>query len=151
MDFLIYSKKYGIKVCQVDDEDAGIIIKNTWQLKYSKGIFYARCQKGQYLHRMVINARINLVDHADRNGLNNKKENLRICTKSQNGMNRPKQINNTTGFKGVHFNRYAKKYQAKIQINSKQIHIGYFLSKEEAFDAYCEASKKYHGNYGRSI
>jgi CO dehydrogenase/acetyl-CoA synthase gamma subunit (corrinoid Fe-S protein) len=89
----------------------------------------------------------NLIDHIDQNKLNNKIQNLRIATNSQNLRNRSKQVNNTSGFKGVSFHKHTNKFQAKIKINKKQIYLGLFLSAEEAYDVYCIAAKKYHKEF----
>ncbi len=101
-----------------------------------------------YMHRVILNAPKSLqVDHIDGDTLNNQKSNLRLVTNSQNQMNKKIHKNNKSGFKGVTwFTRY-KKYRARININKKQIFLGHFSTKEEAFSAYLEAVKKYHGEY----
>lgn len=98
-------------------------------------------------HIMKVNDRNLIVDHIDGNPLNNQKKNLRICSKLDNTRNRRKYISNTSGYKGVHFQKANSKWEASIQINNKNIHIGYFETSEEAATAYDEASKKYHGKF----
>ena len=83
------------------------------------------------------------VDHIDRNIINNKVENLRWCSRQQNQMNRDKQKNNTSGFKGVSYNKQNQKWLAKIQNK----HLGYYETAEEASHVYQEASKKLFGEF----
>lgn len=89
------------------------------------------------------------IDHINMNGIDNKKDNLRICNKSQNGMNSRKQNNNTSGYKGVCWHKVAKKWMAHTQVNGKRIYLGYFKTKKQAALVYNEAAKKYHGEFAR--
>lgn len=77
-----------------------------------------------------------LLDHIDRNKLNNKIENLRECDKEANSWNRDKQANNTSGYRGVSWNKAAGKWHAYIKIKGKRKHIGLFSTPEEASEAY---------------
>lgn len=88
-----------------------------------------------------------LIDHKDRDIFNNQKENLRKATRSQNGANRPKSINNTSGYKGVSWVNRDKRWIAQIGVNGQAIHIGSFRNKEKAALAYNEAAIKYHGEF----
>lgn len=90
-----------------------------------------------------------LIDHRDRNGLNNKWDNLRIGDKSLNSANRPKQKNNTSGLKGAFWDKKKKKWLAKIGFNMKSIYLGRYDTAEEAHAVYVEAAKKYFGEYSR--
>ena len=72
---------------------------------------------------------------------------MREATRSENEWNKTKQINNTSGFKGVYLNKAAQKWHTKISINNKQKHLGYFDSPEEAYAAYCKAAKELHGEF----
>lgn len=87
------------------------------------------------------------VDHIDRNPLNNKRANLRLATKSQNRRNCGKRCNNTSGYKGVSFNKRAGKWQAKITFNKKQYNLGYFTDPYLAYMAYCAAAETLHGKF----
>lgn len=79
------------------------------------------------------------VDHADRNPLNNNPENLRLATRSQNLQNSKTTKRNTSGHKGVYWNKKANKWQASISINKRLVHLGVFLTAEEAAAARSEA------------
>jgi hypothetical protein len=101
------------------------------------------------MHRLVA-ARKGItgqVDHKDQNKLNNQRNNLRAATRSQNGANCGKQQNNTTGFKGVCWSKWAQKWQASIGVSGKVIHLGYWNSAIAAACAYNRAAHKYFGPY----
>ena len=73
---------------------------------------------------------------------------LEIFVGSQNGQNRGKPMNNTSGFKGVSFHKQHKKYQAQIKIPEGKVkHLGYFITAKEASEEYQNAAKKYHGEF----
>lgn len=90
------------------------------------------------------------IDHIDGNAHNNRITNLRLAAPSQNQRNRPRQSNNKSGYKGVFFNKQKKKWQAKICINYEHHHLGFFDDPEIAYETYCEAAKKYHGEFART-
>ena len=87
------------------------------------------------------------VDHVDGDRTNNSWLNLRIGTRSQNLCNRPKQSNNTSGFKGVSFFTPKGKWRAVLTYQGVSHHLGYFATPEEASLAYAEASRKIHGDF----
>ena len=87
------------------------------------------------------------IDHIDRNPSNNRIENLRLATRSQNMTNRHKQTNNTSGYKGVCWHKCAKKWVAQIAHNKIKNHLGYFDTAELARDAYILASGKLQGDF----
>ena len=60
-----------------------------------------------------------------------------------------KKARHNTGYKGVDFNKSAGKWRARICLDYKSIYLGSFDNPEDGYKAYCEASKKYHGEYGR--
>lgn len=88
------------------------------------------------------------VDHINGNRLDNRRGNLRLCTKSENACNRTRVLSKS-GFKGVHFIERVKRYTAKIQFKRKSYHIGCFATAEEAALAYNDAAIKLHGQYAR--
>jgi len=91
----------------------------------------------------------NEIDHKDNNGLNNRRENLRTATHAQNNQNKGKSKNNTSGYKGVNWEKRRNKWRARIYFNKNYIHLGYFNDIEEAAKAYEKAAKKYHGKFAR--
>lgn len=129
------------KVAMVDDEDYQYLNGFKWYASKAGNVFYAMKaitvdgkRKTQYMHNVILNGKG--IDHIDRNGCNNQKSNLRFCTQSENGMNRTKMENASSIFKGVCFNKSAKKWMVRIQINSKVIYLGLFASEIEAAKAY---------------
>jgi hypothetical protein len=89
------------------------------------------------------------VDHINVNPLDNRRENLRIATHTQNQCNKTKYSNNTSGFKGVSFHKKAQKFNARISIDGKRKHIGLFATAAAAHEAYKKAAVKYHGEFAR--
>lgn len=90
-----------------------------------------------------------LTDHQNLNKLDNRRSNLRAATRPQNGQNSQLTSRNTSGFKGVSFQK-SRKWRADIRCKGKSIFLGLFDTREEAYAAYCEASPKYHGEFGRT-
>ena len=89
----------------------------------------------------------NHIDHINEIKNDNRISNLREATSSQNQRNRGAQKNNTSGFKGVSFFKRNGKWKSTICVNSNKKHLGYFDNPEEAHQAYCKASDKYHGEF----
>ena len=110
----------------------------------------------QFLHRVILSRMLNrpllskeLVDHIDTNPLNNRRDNLRLANTAQNAMNKGKPSNNTSGFKGAHYHKLNRVWEAAITVNGKQKHLGNFGTAEEAYEAYCKAAKQYFGEFAR--
>jgi gentisate 1,2-dioxygenase len=82
-------------------------------------------------------------DHKNQIKLDNRRENLRPATRSQNGGNRPKNSNNSSGLKGVSWHKLKQKWHAQIAVHGEKVHLGYFSSKDAAYSAYCQAAKQY--------
>jgi len=153
--FNIYSKAFG-KMCPIliDDEDWDRVIRYSWSFNSHGQVRSCRKINGKtinmFLHRYILNLEKEdkvIVDHIDRNRGNNQKENLRICTNSQNLMNRGSQANNTSGYKGVFYAENMGKYLAKITILRNTIPLGYYRIAEDAAKKYDEAAVKYFGEF----
>lgn len=97
------------------------------------------------LHRIIINAALgSIVDHINNNGLDNRKCNLRIVSKKENGQNRTKaKSNSKSGVLGVHWNISHKKWEAGLRVDGKRIHVGFYNSLEEAKEMISLARAKY--------
>ena len=140
----------------VDDEDFEELSSFSWYMS-SYGYAARRPLKNGKLqmimmHRQILGLgkedRQIFTDHVNGNRLDNRRSNLRTCTQAQNNRNRPRQVNNTTGYKGVS-KASATTFRAQIKVNGKKIRIGTYKTAEEAYRAYCDAAKKYHGEFYR--
>ena len=140
----------------IDLEDVEKVSGRSWN-RHNKGyaITNVRTADGRgttlRLHRLLLDAPKDLqVDHIDGNPTNNRRANLRLCTHADNQKNRRKNINNTSGSKGVHWHKRDKRWQAKIQINRKFKHLGYFNTVEQAKAAYDAAAERLFGEFRRA-
>jgi hypothetical protein len=89
-------------------------------------------------------------DHINHNTLDNRRNNLRVATKSENNRNSRKSLRNTSGFKGVSWHTRDKTWQANIRINRKLLHLGYFSTPQLAADAYDDAARKMFGEFAKT-
>ena len=137
------------KTAFVDDQDFESVSKHSWC--YDTGYATTRINgRNVRMHRFLLSPKsTELVDHADGDGLNNTRGNLRLCTGSQNLANSKKPINNTSGFKGVTFSKEKRKWKAEIQINRKGHHLGYFSTPQEAHEKYKEKAIELFGEFSR--
>jgi hypothetical protein len=87
------------------------------------------------------------VDHINESKNDNRWSNLRIATSSQNRMNIGLRSDNTSGYKGVSWNKGSRKWICTIGINGKTKYLGLYLDVKEAHNAYKKASLKYHGEF----
>ena len=102
------------------------------------------------LHRFIMNAGPDqLIDHVNKNRLDNRKSNLRFASKSENAINSKLSNRNSTGYSGVSRVKNSSKYRARIRVNSKEIYLGLFSTVQEASEAYNEAAKQYFGKFAR--
>lgn len=103
-------------------------------------------------HREILNPlRDELVDHINHNTLDNRRENLRICNKSQNAQNMKKRVDNKSGVTGVRWSKAANKWQAVITKNKKVYNLGCYSDFEKAVAARKEAEKNFFGEYAYKI
>ncbi len=124
--------------------------KNDWFSGYlqTDGYMQLRILNKMYMsHRLAwlyIHGKFpeNIIDHINKNKSDNRIVNLREATHSQNQQNTDKKSNNKSGYKGVAYEKIAKKWRAQISIKGKRIHIGYFNTPEEASIAYKNKSNE---------
>lgn len=109
-----------------------------------------------YMHRVILSRVLGRelltheqVDHINLDPLCNTVENLRLANGSQNQANQSRRKDNSSGFKGVYWDKRGEKWVARVCLNGKAIYLGSFDTPEEAHAAYCVAAGKYHGEFAR--
>jgi hypothetical protein len=142
----------GGNVLIIDDADYEYVSKHVWRVSKGRAIrreyFDGNC-KAIYLHRDLLNPPENLVvDHINGNALDNRRENLRICTHSQNSMNKRKPINGKkSSFKGVMPQR--GKYTVIIKREGKAYCEGTYETEIEAAIAYNQKAEELFGEFAK--
>jgi hypothetical protein len=132
----------------VDDSDYELISKQIWYVRKCKYTWHALTYPNKdkdtlYMHQLILpNTDKKLViDHINRNGLDNRRENLRLVPVAHNIHNQA--VRTASGHKGVYWFERDKCWVAKITVNYKSKHLGYFPTKEAASEAYNRAAKRY--------
>jgi hypothetical protein len=142
------------KYTLVDDEDYEYLSQWKW-FWLNPGYAARTIRTGKsfrkiLMHRLLLNAvKGQEVDHKNANGIDNRRKNLRLCSKMQNHWNRGKSRVNTSGYKGVNWNKHWKIWTARITVNGKRIFLGNFKDKKLAAEAYYKAAIKYHKEFAR--
>ena len=132
--------------------EAGSLNVKTENLVYRLITFnYSRYKAHRLAYYMYhgIDPRNNDIDHEDRNGLNNKINNLRLATRSDNSKNRSMAENNTSGATGVTWDKKRGRWRAQIKLNGKCKFLGHYINIQDAIQARKEAEKKYFGKFRR--
>jgi len=145
-----------IEICDRDGyfkADAIVDLEDYEKIKDMKfGICngYVQTWGGIKLHRLILGlvpGDGKLVDHKKRNPLDNRRSKLRLCSHAENHYNMEKPKNNTSGFKGICWDKNRNKWLARLEVNGKRIHVGRFDSIADAIPEYNEAAKKHHGEF----
>jgi hypothetical protein len=87
------------------------------------------------------------IDHINGDKADNRISNLRLATPCENAQNRPRNVTNRSGYKGVHWSSLHGMWRARIRANGTMTCLGFFDDPESAHAAYCEAAQKYHGQF----
>lgn len=152
----IKRKNGDIYKCLVDDNDFEYLNRFKWHYKNINGINYANTwlshNKGILMHKLLLTNPDKLVDHIDNNGLNNQRNNLRYCTKSQNAVNTLKSRGKSK-YKGVSQAQshgiYYNSWYAYAWHNKKRHFLGQFKTEDEAAIAYNIKMIELHGNFAK--
>lgn len=144
----------------VDDEDHERLSGYRWFANVKLRTAYAYRtvsldgkNKNTLLHREIMCAPPGLdVDHINGDGLDNRRENLRICTRAENMRNQThKAANKSSQFKGVSWAKQKRKWLAGIRLNERHVFLGYFDREEDARDAYAAAAREAFGDFAAPI
>jgi len=135
----------------VDDDDYESLSKHSWITVFDGKQRYAKTRINGIdikMHRMILNPSSDkYVDHMNENGLDNRRSNIRVCSPSENMMNRGSPKNNTSGYKGVTFSKKSGKWQSQIASHGKRYFLGYYETPELAYEVYLNECKRLHGNF----
>lgn len=136
------------QICFIDAADWAFISQWKWQLN-SKGYACRRPttfggkHKTILMHRLIMSTPPHLeVDHINHNKLDNRRDNLRNVTRSQNHLNRSISKRNTSGVAGVIFDKIRNRWRASIRVNCKTKELGRFVKLEDAIAARMMAEKE---------
>lgn len=147
------------KFAIVDDEDFYALSKFKWCAVKMGNSFYASRNNPRgskpnlvYMHRQIMDDPKGFdIDHRNRNGLDNRRSNLRVATRAQNGANSRLSIANKSGVKGVDWMKSSEKWRARIGIRGERRWLGLFDTIEEATLARQRAAKEAWGEFAREI
>lgn len=142
------------RVCVVDDEDFEYLAQYRWcfapcgYAMRNRKLGDGPGPRAIYMHRAITGAgKGQIVDHRNMDTVDNRRENLRLATKSENQTNSGSHKDNKLGAKGVHLNK--GKFSAKICKDGKTVQLGRFETIGEASEAYIKAAKEIHGDFAR--
>ena len=144
------------KVALVDDEDFEYLNQFKWYVLKRPYTYYAarsiRLTNGKQtlilMHRVILNVPKGMeTDHINHEGLDNRRINIRICTKNENCMNRNSYKNRSSRFRGVYWDKNCKKWRAQIGYKKKNYHLGLFLSENEAALSYDNKAIELFGEF----
>lgn len=151
------------QVAFIDNRDFPKVSHANWfALKTRSGFYAATTGRSNgkqvilLMHRLIMDAPVGVeVDHKDGNGLNNQRNNLRLCSHAQNQHNaRIYKIKKSSRYKGVCYSsrsrrRSPKRWRASIAVDGKAKHIGWFLTEDEAAEAYNRSASRFYGEFAR--
>ena len=140
-----------VHVILYDHADAETVEGYRWSLSESNSVpelFYARTSSKLLRTSMhILLTGRTLVDHINRNGLDNRRNNLRPATKSQNSANQRPRSNGTSQYKGVFLKKTTGRWGTRIKADGRSVHLGYFADEIEAAKTYDRAALEAFGEF----
>ena len=148
----VSTKKHPKAIMKINQEDWDDIISHGYGRVFAHNSVgcksvYAQVmvnRKNTPIHRILVKEG-EVVDHINHDSLDNRRCNLRPCTRRQNSMNQKLRPDNTSGVKGVYKTKWG--WQASITVNGKLKYIGHWKEKQKAINARKEAEEKYFGEF----
>lgn len=147
------------KFALIDDEMFDRVSYFKWyahEVISNQGTIYYAASRSVYgnrifvlMHQLIMGMPISAIDHKNLNGLDNQRSNIRLATKGQNSMNKPKKLNTSSNYKGVSSCKGRFAWQSGIKINKKRIALGRYNSEIDAAIAYNNAAILYFGEFAR--
>ena len=133
----------------VDPMDEPKVSMHKWYAIKFRHTTYARATvsgKNTYMHRLLLAPQKGQeVDHVNKDGLDNRRQNIRVCTRAENMRNA--SIKNSTGFRGAYHDPANNRYRAEIKVDGARIRLGSFRTAIEAALAYDDAAAQLHGEF----
>ncbi len=133
----------------IDEEDFHLVKNGVWLDRDG----YAQINSSKRIHRLVVEKMIgkpipkgNVVDHKNRNRLDNRRSNLRLCTVKDNNRNVSK-VKGSSRYKGVYWKSNRNKWSSQIKVEGKLIYLGLFENENDAAIKYNEAAKIHHKEF----
>lgn len=142
------------KFALVDDGDYAELSQYKWHIKNNRGTLYVQRTKSRLLgkgsvlmHRQIMSApKGQQVDHINHNGLDNRRDNLRICSNAENQHNRL-SFGGTSKYKGIYWEKRRGKWRAEIKTGESRKYLGSFLSEIDAAKEYDKAAIELYGEF----
>lgn len=133
----------------IDSEDERFLYDASWYIGRNGYVTGRINGKLIYFHRYILGVtnKKNQIDHKNRNKIDNRKNNLRICTNIDNARNRNIQSNNTSGFIGVSFDITRNKWAAYFKEIGIKKFLGRFENMDDAIKARLLAEKQNYGDF----
>jgi len=155
---VLTSDKYGTQECLIDAEDLNRVKAHRWTIKgCGSNLYYVQASIGNSrsgfnstitLHRLVLSFPNGHIDHINGDCFDNRKQNLREVSSSENRRNSSKQVNTKCKFRGVYERKETPgKFRAQIRFEGKMLNLGTFKDEVMAAKVYDEAAKKHYGEF----